>query len=90
MSNRHPTGIVGRRGSLTVIKAWPMYETRYPVPPDMRLPSSGGATTFATRVHRGHQSRLKTLFRGDGACVVKKWHFAKEIFSKGCHVHPFG
>ena len=30
------------RGSLTVGQAWALYEVRYPVPPDMRLPSSGG------------------------------------------------
>jgi hypothetical protein len=30
------------RGSLTVPEAWALYHARYPVPPDMRLPSSGG------------------------------------------------
>lgn len=30
------------RGSFTVAEAWALYHTRYPVPPDMRLPSSGG------------------------------------------------
>jgi hypothetical protein len=30
------------RGSLTVKEAWALYHTGYPVPPDMRLPSSGG------------------------------------------------
>jgi hypothetical protein len=30
------------RGSLTVKEAWALYHARYPVPPDMRLPSSGG------------------------------------------------
>ncbi|KAK1681808.1 hypothetical protein QYE76_042656 [Lolium multiflorum] len=30
------------RGSLTVAEAWALYHARYPVPPDMRLPSSGG------------------------------------------------
>ena len=30
------------RGSLTVAQAWALYDARYPVPPDIRLPSSGG------------------------------------------------
>ena len=30
------------RGSLTVPQAWALYRAGYPVPPDMRLPSSGG------------------------------------------------
>jgi hypothetical protein len=30
------------RGSLTVKEAWALYRPGYPVPPDMRLPSSGG------------------------------------------------
>ncbi|XP_071678350.1 uncharacterized protein [Lolium perenne] len=30
------------RGSLTVAEAWALYHARYPVPPDMRLPSNGG------------------------------------------------
>jgi hypothetical protein len=30
------------RGSLTVAKAWALYCARYPVPPDMRVPSGGG------------------------------------------------
>jgi hypothetical protein len=29
------------RGSLTVAKAWALYEARYPVPPDMHLPGGG-------------------------------------------------
>jgi hypothetical protein len=29
------------RGSLTVAEAWALYRAGYPVPPDMRLPSSG-------------------------------------------------
>ena len=29
------------RGSLTVGEAWAIYDARYPVPPDMRLPSGG-------------------------------------------------
>jgi hypothetical protein len=30
------------RGSLTVVEAWAMYHTRYPIPPDMHLPTSSG------------------------------------------------
>jgi hypothetical protein len=29
-------------GSLTDAEAWAQYRARYPVPPDMRLPSGGG------------------------------------------------
>ena len=30
------------RGSLTVAEVWALYHVGYPIPPDMRLPSSGG------------------------------------------------
>jgi hypothetical protein len=30
------------QGSLTISEARAMYDARYPLPPDMRLPSSGG------------------------------------------------
>ncbi|XP_051229939.1 uncharacterized protein [Lolium perenne] len=35
------------RGSLTVLEAWALYHAGYPVPPDMRLPSSGGGWKMA-------------------------------------------
>ncbi|KAK1696766.1 hypothetical protein QYE76_013463 [Lolium multiflorum] len=35
-------GTEDHRGSLTVAEAWALYRAGYPVPPDMRLPSSGG------------------------------------------------